>query len=69
MKIIKKPIVTENDDLNDYLNCFGYFRLGDRICYNHCALRIKCLIKKELLLSAELIEDFMEAETHASVSQ
>lgn len=69
MKKYKKFEVPENHSLDDYLNCFGSFRNGDRICYKHCSLNIKCLIKKEQLLNAELIEDFMEAEIQASISQ
>lgn len=69
MKKYKKFQTPENHSLDDYLNCFGYFRNGDRICYKHCALSIKCLIKKERMLSEELVDDFMEAEVQASVSQ
>lgn len=69
MNILSNKMISSNDDLDNYLNCFGFFRLGDRICYKHCAIRIKCLIRKEQLLTAELYEDIMDGEIQLSVSQ
>ncbi len=65
----KKSILPRNCSPEDYMSCFGFFRSGDRVCYKLCALNIRCLIKKEKLMTAEFIEDFLEAEEYTSVSQ
>ena len=29
------------------LGCFGHFRSEDRVCRNHCAIRIRCAIERD----------------------
>lgn len=37
-----------------HLGCFGNFCIEDRVCRNHCAIRIRCAIERDQ-------SDFMEA--------
>lgn len=62
-----KSILPVNYSPEDYMGCFGFFRSGDRVCYKLCAINIKCLIKKEKIMTAEFVEDFLEAEDQPSI--
>jgi hypothetical protein len=43
-----------------HLGCFGNFRIEDRVCRNHCAIRIRCAIERDHSTFLEVIEE-MEA--------
>ncbi len=43
-----------------HVGCFGNFRIEDRVCRNHCAIRIRCAIERDQSTFLEVIEE-MEA--------
>jgi hypothetical protein len=43
-----------------HLGCFGNFRIEDRVCRNHCAIRIRCAIERDQINILEVIDE-MEA--------
>jgi hypothetical protein len=58
---MKKDAI-ENASFDEHLGCFGEFRMGDSICRNYCALRIRCIIEREHAMRMELIEDLVAAD-------
>lgn len=55
----KLPTIDRPDD---YLDCYGNFRIKDRVCRDHCAVRIRCLIEREQSARVEFYEDLLSAE-------
>jgi hypothetical protein len=51
---------TERLSAHIYLGCFGSFRIEDRVCRNHCAIRIRCAIERDQSTFLEVVEE-MEA--------
>ncbi|MFO7709796.1 MAG: hypothetical protein R6V84_16650 [Desulfobacterales bacterium] len=45
-----------------HVGCFGNFRIEDRVCRNHCAVRIRCAIERDQSTFLEVIEE-MEADS------
>lgn len=44
------------------LGCFGHFRSEDRVCRNHCAIRIRCAIERDQKLVLEVMSEMGETE-------
>ncbi|MCU0561064.1 MAG: hypothetical protein MUD16_12835 [Desulfobacterales bacterium] len=51
---------TQRVSAHIHLGCFGNFRIEDRVCRNHCAIRIRCAIERDHSTFLEVIEE-MEA--------
>jgi hypothetical protein len=43
-----------------HIGCFGHFQSEDRICRNHCAVRIQCAIERDQKIYREVCAE-MEA--------
>jgi hypothetical protein len=44
------------------LGCFGDFRSTDRICRNHCAIRIRCAIERDQKICLEVFAEMAESD-------
>mgnify|MGYP005843567081 FL=1 len=51
---------TQRVSAHIHVGCFGNFRIEDRVCRNHCAVRIRCAIERDRSTFLEVIEE-MEA--------
>ena len=48
--------------LDAYMGCYGNFRMGDLICKNRCALRLRCAIERDQQERMEILEDMVSME-------
>lgn len=39
------------------LGCFGHFRSDDRVCRNHCAIRIRCAVERDQKIVLEVMNE------------
>jgi hypothetical protein len=39
------------------LGCFGNFRSQDRVCRNHCAIRIRCAVERDQKIVLEVLSE------------
>ena len=39
------------------LGCFGNFRSQDRVCRNHCAIRIRCAVERDQKIVLEVMSE------------
>ena len=39
------------------LGCFGHFRTEDRVCRNHCAIRIRCAVERDRKIVLEVMSE------------
>ncbi|RPJ71921.1 MAG: hypothetical protein EHM15_10100 [Desulfobacteraceae bacterium] len=45
-----------------HIGCFGNFRIEDRVCRNHCAIRIRCAIERDQSNFLEVIDEMEAAD-------
>ena len=48
--------------MEDYLGCFGEFKVEDEVCKKHCALSLRCAIERDQNERMEILEDLMASE-------
>jgi hypothetical protein len=44
------------------IGCFGHFQPEDRICRNHCAVRIRCAIERDQKIYMEVCAEMEVGE-------
>ena len=44
------------------IGCFGHFQSEDRICRNHCAVRIRCAIERDQKIYLEVCAEMEGSE-------
>lgn len=49
----------KNSYLDSHIGCFGNFDIEDLICRRFCALRLRCVIKRDENIETELFEDLI----------
>lgn len=47
---------------DEYLGCFGNFQAEDPVCFNLCALRLRCAIERDQINRMELLEEMVATE-------
>jgi hypothetical protein len=40
-----------------HIGCFGNFRIEDRVCRRHCAIRIRCVIERDQAALMDVIDE------------
>jgi hypothetical protein len=61
--------MTPNSDVSkftDLLDCFGDYTKSDRLCANHCVLRLGCAIEKDHNIRMEILSDLAVTEGRIS---
>lgn len=56
-----KKMLTDRISFDNYLGCFGRFRIEDPICKSHCALSLRCTVEHEINIRMELLEDLFSS--------
>ena len=57
-----KKEVEDRRPINQYIGCFGRFRIEDRICKQFCVLSLRCSVEHERNNRMALIEDLISPE-------
>lgn len=60
-KIFTDTLITDSP-LMEQLDCFGDFNKANRLCFHHCAVRLRCAIEMDQFRRMEIIEDLVAAE-------
>ena len=48
--------------LDAYLDCFGAFQADDPVCRTKCAIRLRCVIERDLAARSDFLEDMFSPE-------
>jgi hypothetical protein len=54
---------------DEFLDCFGDFNKGNRLCTKYCILRLRCAIEQEQNLRSALLEELISSENTTSKLQ
>ena len=44
-------------DLDDRLDCYGFYDAKDDVCFKACAIRLSCAISQTIDLKSQQVED------------
>jgi len=61
MKSMKKDVY-DKKSFDNYVGCFGYFQIQDRVCKHLCVLRLRCSIEHERNNRLALMEDLISVD-------
>jgi hypothetical protein len=54
---LKEKVNVRRISTNLRLGCFGHFRSDDRVCRNHCAIRIRCAVERDQKIVLEVMSE------------
>jgi hypothetical protein len=66
---MKKKKSAAAELLGDDIGCIGDFNREDRICFQVCALRLRCAIESGHHIRSEILEELMFSETFSEKNQ
>jgi len=58
---MKKEVVIKRS-IDQYVGCFGKFRIEDRICKQFCVLSLRCSVENERNNRMAVIEDLISSD-------